>query len=133
MTTAFQPNAFQNNAFQIDSNAYTFGGVWLHRHARKRARKLAEQYEELARKLPDNQLLIAAVDAYVSPQTKDEVARRSKAQYLADRAYRLDRIAWRTMVEHAAAVERFERLMQQLYRVLEEQEDDDLIVLLLLS
>lgn len=134
--TAFQPNAFQNNAFQIFDNGAIGGGWIYHRKAKKKAKKLVKKYQEIAKELPDAMAMISAIDPFVSPQNDNEWDRRAKAQYVVDKVPEASRVNWLAMAENVMAVERYlrttEQLFQQVVQLKQQREEDETMALLLM-
>lgn len=127
MSTAFQPSAFQNNAFQIDVSdsghlgSLSFGG----RHHRKRERAIKgyiSVYEivanrELAAK--DHNILISALDPFIKAQTTQEQQRRDGAQYALESLPEVDRIDFPSLYRNQLAREKFESELKRISDIIE--------------
>lgn len=140
MTTAFQPSAFQNNAFQIDGvipgGAADGSGVSGKHQGRDRKKKrkqlqkvashmqhVVDRYNAMIREAEGDkqveEFLISAVDPYVYPETEAEFDRRMKAIYIFDTPPPVSRINFQEMVSNPFAAERFEGIIEKIMHNLE--------------
>lgn len=112
--SAFEPSAFQNNAFQIwaDTNIPSRGS--LPKKKKKEIASLRKRYEEVATAAADNRKLISVVDAYVATESHSEVERRSKAQYIVDTAPPSPRIDFVRLYQNMLARERLEAALSEI-------------------
>ncbi|NDC24023.1 MAG: hypothetical protein EBZ49_07825 [Proteobacteria bacterium] len=108
MTTAFQSNAYQNNAFQIDvSTGDTHDGVDEHVkrfYASKRAASIKKIYENLPK---NDRKVIAAVDAYLPLTTPERVELRQQAKYVVNELPSFDEINLYYIMQNYLAQQRF--------------------------
>lgn len=137
MTTAFQPSAFQNNAFQIDSVApdtHDGGGYKPRGHKKQALGNLIRVYEEARELLPNDRQLISVVDAYVDAKTPEQVERRLTAQYISDVIPEIDEVDLDSLFENQLSALRFERAIQEIEKRLVlarlNNEDDMLLIML---
>lgn len=138
--TAFQPNAFQHNAFQI----FSIGGLGTHylpRKKRKKIRKLKAQYQEVISAAAETKEIISAVDPYIEPQNEAEWDRRYKAQYVVvDQAPSIQRIDFISLYENELALLRFQQALakikariKELTRLRNRQDEEVLIMMMLME
>ena len=138
MTTAFQSDAFQNNAFQIDvitpTSVNNDSGSGRRRGARQ-ARKyleLVEEYKQFYRDIPTDieKKIISAVNPFVLPETTQEIARHNSAAFLFDNAPPAERINFELLNQNSISLDRFKRALQEV-RIRQEEEEIALIMLLI--
>jgi len=138
MTTAFQPDAFQNNAFQIDGGVAVDthdGGYKKPRGYRKQVLgNLIRIYEEAREALPKDKKLISVVDAYIEAKTPEQVDRRLSAQYIVDELPDIAKVDLDSLFENELSALRFERAIQEIEQRLAlaklKNEDDMLLIML---
>lgn len=138
MTTAFQSDAFQNNAFQIDGTVTVDthdGGYRKPRGYRKQVLgNLIRIYEEAKEILPKDRQLISVVDAYIEAETPEQVDRRLSAQYISDELQDIAKIDFDSLFENELSALRFERAIQEIEQRLAlsklKNEDDMLLIML---
>lgn len=125
MTTAFQPTAFQNNAFQIDGvNPITpdthdgADGYYQRYHEERYLKnqeelaKLRNLYEEV--QFYDDGVLLSAVEPFIDPQNEQEMDRRYEAKYIVDVAPDADRIDFLSLLENQLAMTRLQYAIELL-------------------
>ena len=109
--TAFQPGAFQKNAFQIYGETGSGGS---NRKYRRRARKLIRDYQSIVNEFRESKDLISVTDPYIKITTKERAEKRRKAEYLVDAAVDVDEIEWLAMARHEMALELFSKVIAKL-------------------
>lgn len=130
MTTAFQPTAFQNNAFQID---FVDRGAGKGRGSGRKKRRykietgqelidLIEQYKSL-KDIPEivEKQIISAVNPFVYPQTSEEAIRYSRASYLFDAIPPPDRVDFDMLLQNSISLERLKSALEKM-RMMQEEE-----------
>lgn len=129
MTTAFEIQAFQNNAFQIDASTpptahgpLPFGG----RHSRKRGKAIngyISVYEIIANReleAQDRNILLSTLDPFIDAVTSEEQERRDNAGYALDALPQADRIDFEAIYSNQMARQRFETELQRIANIIEQ-------------
>lgn len=124
MTTAFQPTAFQNNAFQIDGvnpSPDTHDGAdgYYRRYHEERYLKNQEELAKLRGRYEDVQsiddgILLSAVEPFVDPLNEEEMERRYEAKYIIDKAPDAERIDFLSLLENQLAMTRLQYAIEML-------------------
>lgn len=139
MTSAFQPDAFQNNAFQIDvvdggagSSSTSSSGKRKRRLTQSDISDLLDEYRRaLEEKLEPKieKAIISAINPFVMPQTREEIARHNRASFLFDTPPEAERINFQLLQQNQISLGRLRAALEEI-RLL--QEEEELAVLLLL-
>lgn len=133
--TAFQPGAFQKDAFQMFFEEGGGAGYWVTKRTKKRARRLIEKYERIIELLPEETALVSVLDPYLTPINKEEENKRRAAQYILDTPPKIQRVNWLALAEQKFALDNFERmyaqLMQKIKRNQQKQEEEIVILIIM--
>lgn len=129
MTTAFQPSAFQNNAFQIDASTpptahgpISFGG----RHSRKREKAIngyISVYKIIANRelvAQDRDILFSTLDPFIDAVTPIEQERRDNASYALDALPQAERIDFEAIYSNKLARQKLETELQRIANAIEQ-------------
>lgn len=134
MTTAFQPNAFQNNAFQIDLDGGAGSGRKKKRGlSQADVNRLLEEYKEALSANPEQEIqhkIISAVNPFIYPETEEEISRYQKAAFLFDEMPPPNRIDFDLLHKNKLSIERFRVALAQIR---DAQEEEELLLMLLLT
>lgn len=146
MTTAFQVNAFQNNAFQIDFTIDTHDGadnprkfylpVYVSSGKKKQSLgNLIKVYDRVREKLPTEKRLLSLVDSYIEPVDEIEQSRRNSTQFIADELLPIDRINIAALIENQMALDilvaelsRLEIHLKNVELIKQQELSDDLLL-----
>lgn len=142
MTTAFQPDAFQNNAFQIDVTTDTHDGVdgfkksylpiYVGRgHKKQKLGNVLRVYSDARREKPEAKRLLSLVDSYIEPINEAEQEKRNNAKFIVDDLPDLERINIAALVQNQMALD---ILLSEIGRIenqiKDRNADDDLLFML---
>lgn len=145
MTTAFQSDAFQNNAFQIDSSVDTHDGVDSIRkfhlpiyvgegHLKQPISNILRIYDR-AKELDNTQKLLSIVEPFIEVQTLEELEKRSQAQRIVDKLPDINRININNLARNQMAIDmllaEISIINQRLNDKKELRERDDMLLILI--
>lgn len=147
MTTAFQPNAFQNNVFQIDLSIDTHDGVdsipkfhlpvYLGKDHRKQEFSNIIRIYDKAKELGEADRLISIIEPFIEAKTPEEIEKRSTAKRIVDKLPDIQRINMEYLVRNQLAIDllldELERVKLRLINEKLLSEEDDLLLILLSS
>lgn len=149
--TAFQPDAFQNNAFQILFGGGDEGGAGSTKTKPSRRlrvfiteedeaiKELQQEYETVVNLVQDEKSkkdIIFAVDPYIEPLSKEELERRLNAALMLDVPPPANRIDFDNLYLNIVARMRFmdtlKRIKIRIDQFRERQQEEDAVIMLLL-
>ena len=133
---AFQRNAFQDNAFQMDDPNTGGGGGWGYKRERdrkveRRVKKLKEEYEKARERKGKNRKLASITDPFILTTSMAEVMRRSEAKLLSTEPLPVDRVDFESIMANALALKKLIAVLSEERRL--RREEEEYVVMLLLT